>query len=255
MKRQRYIGHGMKMYLNCAETRAWCEHVREHLPQDRRTLVFFLPQFTCLHLAKDVLGDTDVMYGGQNMCWEPRGAFTGEVSAETLVGLGCTFVELGHQERRQYFQETDAIVNKKTATALEFGLQPIVCIGEEERPSASGLAKEHLREQIATILHGLGPEEVVRIIFAYEPRWAIGVSEPADPGYVAEMAAFIREVIAELTSGEAADRCHILYGGSLSRETASEYLALLDIDGLFVGRGALNPENFVALVELSERTE
>lgn len=183
------------------------------------------------------------------MHFEASGAYTGEISAEMLRHLYCNFVILGHSERRQYFDETDAIVNKKTLVALEANLKPIVCIGETLEEREAGKVSEVIETQTKGALDGVTTEQLENVVIAYEPVWAIGTGKTATPEMAEEVHAEIRALLAGLFGEEAADKVRILYGGSMKPGNASELLAQKNIDGGLIGGAALKASDFCSIIE------
>lgn len=211
--------------------------------------VLVAPPFTAIESVARVLKGSRVLLGGQNLHWEPQGAFTGEVSGPMLRDAGCTHVIIGHSERRQYFGETDESVAKKVASALVHGLVPIVCVGEslEERDAGRTLAvvERQLR-------HGLpqgNAAAIGAVVIAYEPVWAIGTGQVATPEQAQEVHGFIRRTLSGLGGAEAAQACRILYGGSVKADNIDILMRQADIDGALVGGASLQVESFVRIVK------
>jgi len=239
------------MYLDHRETIAWVDAVAGWLGSgERRVDLFFFPQFPSLADVAQRVKETPLGFGGQNMAPVERGAFTGEVSVHTLVQLGCNYVELGHSERRTLYNENDEDVRKKARLALEHGLIPVVCIGEaaEQIEEAASVVKS----QVRTILAGQPADRVSRIILAYEPRWAIGQDAPAPLDHIRATHNEIRSAVAETAGSEVAEAMRIIYGGSVDLKSGADILALPDVDGLFIGRAALNPQNFIEFIRIGE---
>jgi triosephosphate isomerase len=206
-----------------------------------------IPPYTTLNEVSRVLKGSSVQIGAQNMHWEEQGAFTGEIAAPMLKDVGCTFVVIGHSERRQLFGETNETVNKKINTALTHGLVPIMCIGEslEEREKGHTISK--VQTQITEGLEGLDAEKVLRIIIAYEPIWAIGTGLTATPDQAQEVHAFIRSTLAEKHGNDVASYAIILYGGSVKPENTYSLLKENDINGALVGGASLNAASFAEI--------
>ena len=183
------------------------------------------------------------------MYWEPKGAFTGEVSAEMLLTSGCRYVILGHSERRAYFGETNETVNKKLVAALDAGLSPIVCVGETLDQRESGITAQVVEDHVSGALAGLSPEAVGKIVLAYEPVWAIGTGLTATPEQAQEVHELIRALLERLYDASTSAGVRIQYGGSVKPENAAELFACPDIDGGLIGGAALQADSFVAIVE------
>lgn len=192
--------------------------------------------------------NTNIKIGAQNMHWEETGAYTGEVSGKMLKAIGVEYVILGHSERRQYFAETDETVNKKLKAAFNYGLKPIVCVGETLEQREEGKAKEIVTTQIEKDLEGLTDEQVANTIIAYEPIWAIGTGKTATSEDANEMTKTIREKIANIYGQKVADRVIIQYGGSVKSSNAKELFSMSDIDGGLVGGASLKVEEFSKIV-------
>ena len=191
---------------------------------------------------------TNIKIGAQNMHYEEKGAYTGEVSAKMLKSIGVEYVIIGHSERRQYFKETDETVNKKIKAAFENGLKPIVCVGETLEEREAGKAFEIIEEQAQKALEGLTDEQVADTIIAYEPIWAIGTGKTATSEDANEACKKIREKIAKIYGQNVADRVIIQYGGSMKPENAKELLEMSDIDGGLIGGASLKAESFAKIV-------
>ncbi len=197
-----------------------------------------------------IAGST-VKIGAQNVHFEDNGAFTGEISTAMLNELGCDFVILGHSERREYFGEDDAIINKKVKKTLANGITPIVCVGEVLAERKENRHFDVVKEQTAGSLAGLSESDVKKIVVAYEPVWAIGTGETASPEQAQEMHAFIRKELAGLFGQGAADTVRILYGGSMKPGNAGELLQQADVDGGLIGGASLKPSDFSQLVAIA----
>jgi len=207
------------------------------------------PPFTTLSEICEVLEGSNISLGAQDLFWQASGAYTGEISAPLLKDAGCAYVIIGHSERRQYFHETDEAVNKKLKYALEFGLTPIVCVGELLEERDAGRTNEVVAAQIKGSLAGLTPEDMEKIVIAYEPIWAIGTGRTATPQQAEEVHKFIRGVVAGIFSNETSDAVRIQYGGSVKADNISELMKEPDIDGALVGGASLSVESFAQIVK------
>jgi triosephosphate isomerase (TIM) len=210
--------------------------------------VVVCPPFTSLAAAVERCADSSVRVAAQNMHEEAEGAFTGEVSAPMLVDLGVNGVILGHSERRQYFNETDEALAKKVPVALDAGLEPILCCGENESQRDSDETEGILTRQIEADLANVPDERLGDVVIAYEPIWAIGTGRTATPDQAQEACALIRGLI-EGRSSDAAEAIRILYGGSVKPGNAAELIALPDVDGALVGGASLDPADFAAIID------
>ena len=205
---------------------------------------------TDLYLVGEEIKGSNVMLGAQNVHFEESGAFTGEISADMLLELGVKYVVLGHSERRQYFNDTDETVNKRTLTALKKGLIPIVCVGETLEERENNKTEEVLKAQIEKDL--LGVEDLTKLIIAYEPIWAIGTGKTATSSQANETIAFIRSTLAEMFCKECASKVRILYGGSMKPSNAKELMAMSEIDGGLIGGASLKASDFSQIVNYNK---
>ena len=212
--------------------------------QDREVMI--APPFTALATVAATVVGTKVALGAQNVAWEAKGAFTGEIAPPMLLDLGCRYAIVGHSERRQIFGETDALINRRLTGALAHGLTPVLCVGEtlDEREAGQTLAV--LERQVRAGLAGTTAENPV--VIAYEPVWAIGTGKTATSAQAQEAHAFIRNLLAELHGQESADRTRILYGGSVKPSNVDELMAQPDIDGALVGGAALDGDSFARII-------
>jgi triosephosphate isomerase len=209
--------------------------------------VVICPPFTALATAREVLRETAIGLGAQDVHWEPDGAFTGEISTAMLVDAGCTWVIVGHSERRTYFGETDETVLSKVDAALAAGLRPIVCIGETLEQREADQTEAVLRTQVSKGLRGLGAR-LERAVVAYEPVWAIGTGRTATPDQAQAAHLFIRSQVAEIAGEQVARGLRIQYGGSVKPSNAEELFALPDVDGGLIGGACLNADSFAEVV-------
>jgi len=205
------------------------------------------PPFTDLYAAAEKLKGTKVKLGAQNMHWEETGAFTGEVSPLMLKEIPCDYVIIGHSERRQYFAETDETVNKKIKSAIKHNIAPIVCVGESLAQREEGITIDFVMTQVENALKDIKPEDAKKIVFAYEPIWAIGTGKTASASDAQEVIGAIRNKIEKLYNKDVAEEVRILYGGSVKPENIKELMAEADIDGALVGGASLKPDSFYAL--------
>ena len=203
--------------------------------------------FTAIKVVKEATKDTDIKVGAQNMHWEESGAFTGEISPLMLKELDVDYVILGHSERRQYFNESDETVNKKMKSALAHGIKPIICVGESLVERESNQEKEIVKNQIIEGFKDIVEENLINIVIAYEPIWAIGTGKTASADDANDMILFIRQTIGELYN-EAKDMVRIQYGGSVKPDNILELMGKSDIDGALVGGASLKADDFVKLI-------
>jgi len=211
--------------------------------------VAICPPFTALETVARAISESNVQLGAQNMHHEASGAFTGEVSASMLRQLFVNFVILGHSERRQYFHEDDAFINKKVLAALGSNLKPILCVGETLEQREAGETMDVVRSQVLGGLDGVEAKDTEALVIAYEPVWAIGTGKTATPDMAQEVHAGIRAILAGKYSEDTASKIRILYGGSMKPANADELLAMSDIDGGLLGGASLEAKSFIKLVQ------
>jgi triosephosphate isomerase (TIM) len=253
MTRKPLMAGNWKMNLNHVEAvglvqkLAWTLEDKKHDPA--RSEVVVLPPFTDLRTVQTLVeGDRlELGYGAQDLSPHLAGAYTGDISAGMLVKLGCSYVAVGHSERRQYHHEDDAIVNAKTAQALNRGLTPIVCVGEGLEVRRSGGHVDHTLSQVAGALQDLSHGEVAKVVIAYEPVWAIGTGEVATPEDAQEVCGAIRTWLAEHHGEATAEQVRVLYGGSVKASNVASIMSKPDVDGALVGGASLNVDEFSAI--------
>ena len=237
-----------KMYKTPAETTAFFEKFRPLVEKSEHCEVVICPPFTNLATAVAAVKGSPVRIGSQNIAWAKEGAFTGEISGPMIAATGATHAIVGHSERRQYFCETDETVLKRTQAALEFGLIPIVCVGERLQERESGKTDEVLIGQFGKGIAGLSGQQFAKIAIAYEPVWAIGTGKTATPEMAADAHRTIRTAAREKFGKEAGDAVRILYGGSVKPDNARILMAQPEIDGVLVGGASLDAVGFASIV-------
>jgi triosephosphate isomerase len=248
MTRIPFIVGNWKMYKDASEALQLCEQLRSKIRPAGDREVGVAPAFPVLPLVSQRLEGSRIRVGGQNVHPKPQGAFTGEVSAEMLISVGCSFVIIGHSERRQYFHEEDSLLGEKIGAACRVNLDPILCVGESLKERESGITETVLRRQLEGALAFLTPPLVSRIIVAYEPVWAIGTGRTATPETAQQVHRFVREFFHTRYGTEVANRLRILYGGSVKPDNVDDLMAQSDIDGTLVGGSSLNIDDFVRIV-------
>lgn len=211
--------------------------------------IVICPTFTALYPVRMAICEGPLRLGAQNMHWEAQGAFTGEIAPAMVKEVGCTYVIIGHSERRQYFGETDDTVNKKVKAAFANELIPIMCVGETLEQREAGITEGVVGRQVRQGLTGLSAEQVAEMVIAYEPVWAIGTGRTASSEDANAVCRFIRQVVAELTGAESAEKVRIQYGGSVKGENIAELMAKSDIDGALVGGASLDADSFAKIVK------
>ena len=244
------IAGNWKMYKTIGEAvelvKALLGGLDASLVKDREVLV--CPPYTALYAVRPLLVGTAISLGAQDVHPEPQGAYTSAIAPGMLVDVGCSAVIIGHSERRQYFGETDASVNKKIGAALGVGLRPIVCVGELKAERDAGQAEAVVGSQLAGGLAGLSAEQMLKLVIAYEPVWAIGTGATATPADAQAMHAFIRSRLQAQFGAEVAEAVRIQYGGSVKPDNVDELMAQPDIDGALVGGAALKADSFLRIV-------
>ena len=237
------------MYKTIAETRTFFSAFVPLVADVKNCDIVVAPPFTSIPAAVEGAKGSKVAISGQNVFWEKEGAFTGEISAPMLVEAGCQYAIIGHSERRQYFGETDATVAKRTKAALNFGLTPIVCVGETLAHREAGQTEMICQTQFTGGVSALTPEEFSRILIAYEPVWAIGTGKTATPEIAAEAHRFLRQCAAKRFSAAHASALRILYGGSVKPDNIQGLMAQEELDGALVGGASLDPKSFASIVK------
>lgn len=249
--RKPFIAGNWKMNKTIKEALELVNDLKRNFVDVEEADIVVCPPYTALSEVADLLLDSNIELGAQDVYWENQGAFTGEISPLMLKDVGCQYVIIGHSERRKYFFETDEIVNKKIIAAKIAGLTPIFCIGEtlEERQAKKTI--EVVEKQLKGGLKDLEDSDILKIIIAYEPVWAIGTGKTATPQTAQEVHAFIRGWLAKHYSLETSQNIRILYGGSIKPSNIKELMKEVDIDGALVGGASLESSSFVEIVKNS----
>lgn len=248
MPRRALIAGNWKMNLTRAEAVSLAKEVAEKAAAYDNVDLAVCPPSVYLDAVAAVVRGTKLALGAQNMYHEPAGAFTGEISAAMLVDLGCTYVILGHSERRHILRESDDDVNKKTLAALAAGLVPIVCVGELLAERELGQTSAVIRRQVEGSLAGLSAEQMRRVVIAYEPVWAIGTGKVATPQQAEEVHLELRKLLRSRYNADVAEAVRIQYGGSVKPSNAAELLSQPDVDGALVGGASLKAADFLGIV-------
>ena len=248
--RSHVIAGNWKMFNGLEETTRLIEALRGRSGEfPPRVTVIVCPPFTSLSTAAGLLRGSSIQLGAQNMSDRDEGAFTGEISWNMLRSAGCTYVILGHSERRQIFKETDELVNRKVRKALANGLNPIICVGETLDEREKGITRNVITTQVNGVLKDVSAAEMGKVIIAYEPVWAIGTGRNATPAQAQEVHLHIRKLVEEIFGGPVAQDLVIQYGGSVKPENAKDLLAQSDIDGALVGGACLKADSFTAIIK------
>lgn len=251
-KRRTVIAGNWKMNFTPAEAQAFIEEIKPMVAgKDNCDIVFCAPYVTIAAAMKAAEG-SNIKIGAENVHFAPKGAYTGEVSADMLKAIGVEYVIVGHSERRQYFAETDETVNLRTKAALAAGMKVILCLGEVKEQRLAGITDEVVAMQTKLDLAGISAEELKNVIIAYEPVWAIGTGLTATPEQAEETCAVIRKVLASLYGEEVAEATTIQYGGSMNEKNAAELLAKPDVDGGLIGGASLVASKFTAIVDAAQ---
>lgn len=250
--RRPFVAGNWKMFTTLTEGAALIKALKVKVVNITKVDMAVFPPFTHLATAAELLKGSAIKLGGQNLHWEEKGAFTGEIAAAMLQSVGCEYVLIGHSERRQYFGETDETVNRRLKRALAGGLRPIVCLGETLAQRQAGETQRVVETQVRGALQGLTADELAPVTIAYEPVWAIGTGVNATPEQAQEVHAFIRNLLETLYDGATAAACRIQYGGSVKPANAAELMQQPDIDGALVGGASLEAESFAAIIKAAE---
>jgi triosephosphate isomerase (TIM) len=248
-KRKPIIAGNWKMNMTATQARDLASKLIPLVAGVKDRDIVLGPPFTSLSAVAETIRGLNIGLAGQNLHWEDKGAFTGEISAEMLLDLGCRYVIIGHSERRQYFGETDDTVNKKAKQALKKGLLPLVCVGETLAEREAGKLNDIIGRQVTGGLKDISADDMKKVVIAYEPVWAIGTGKTATPEQANDVHALIRQKVKALYSADIAEGLRIQYGGSVTLENVSQLMAMPDIDGALVGGASLKPESFAALVK------
>jgi triosephosphate isomerase len=248
MLRKPLMAGNWKMYKTSAETQDFFEAFKPMVADATHCDIAICPPFPSLAAAVERARGSNIEVGAQNLYWGREGAATGEVSGYMLQAAGCKYVIVGHSERRQYFGEKEADVLRKTRAALDYGLTPIVCVGEKLEDRESNITESVLAVQFDGGLAPLTPEEFAKVVIAYEPVWAIGTGKTATPEIAADVHRFIRSGVALKFGHAQGAATRILYGGSVKPDNVKSLMAEEDIDGALVGGASLDPKSFAAIV-------
>jgi triosephosphate isomerase len=248
-----FIAGNWKMFKTVHETTVYVKELRGLIKDVKNVTVVIAPPFTAVHAASEAARNSNVAVAAQNMSWEREGAFTGEISAAMIAEAGAEYVIVGHSERRTLFGETDATVNRKVTAAIAASLTPIVCIGETLEQRERNETLDVLDRQIKGGLDGVSGDQVADLVMAYEPVWAIGTGRTATPAPAGDAHAHIRARLRQWFGATAADRCLLLYGGSVKPDNIRDLMAQPDVDGALVGGASLDVRSFYDIIVRSRR--
>lgn len=250
---RRYVIAGnWKMNFTPSEATAFINSIKPMVEGKDNCDIIFCAPYVTIASAMEAAKGSNIKIGAQNVHFEEKGAFTGEISAKMLREIGVEYVIIGHSERRQYFGETDTTVNKRTRAALAAGLKVILCLGEVKEERLAGITNEVVSMQTKLDLAGVSADDLKNVIIAYEPVWAIGTGLTATPEQADETCGVIRRAVASIYGEEAADSITIQYGGSMNDKNASELLSKENVDGGLIGGASLVPEKFTAIVDAAQ---
>ena len=251
---RRYVIAGnWKMNFTPSEATAFINEIKPLLEGKNNCDIIFCAPFVTIGAAMEAAKGSNIKIGAQNVHFEEKGAFTGEISAKMLKEIGVEYVIIGHSERRQYFGETDHTVNLRTKAALAAGLKVILCLGEVKEERLAGITNEVVGMQTKLDLAGVLAEDLKNVIIAYEPVWAIGTGLTATPEQADETCGVIRNVVADLYGREVAEELIIQYGGSMNDKNAAELLSKTNVDGGLIGGASLVAEKFNAIVDVAQK--
>ena len=250
--RKPLIAGNWKMNKTVTETIPLVKELIDFVKDYQKTEIVICPPFTSLWVTKELIQDTNILLGAQNMYFEEKGAYTGEVSAHMLQNIGCHFVIVGHSERREYFNESSQEVAWKALKALTYRIKPIICVGEKLEEREAGSAKEVVKEEVKAIFEVLKVHDAGSVVFAYEPIWAIGTGKSATSKDANNMIKYIRNLLREKFGEKIAEEVRILYGGSVKPENIKELMAESDIDGALVGGASLKALSFSQMIKYKE---
>ena len=252
LKRRTVIAGNWKMNFTPAEASAFINEIKPMVAGKDNCDIIFCAPYVTIAAAQEAAKGSNIKIGAENVHFAPKGAYTGEVSAEMLTACGVEYVIIGHSERRQYFGETDETVNLRTKAALAAGMKVILCLGEVKEQRLSGITDEVVAMQTKLDLQGVTAEEMKNVIIAYEPVWAIGTGLTATPEQAEETCGVIRRVLASMYGEDVAESVTVQYGGSMNENNAAELLAKPNVDGGLIGGASLVAEKFTAIVDAAQ---
>ena len=251
--RKTVIAGNWKMNMTASETKKFAEDIRKILPKAKWCETLICVPACNISVAMKAFKDLRISVGAENVYFEEKGAYTGEVSAAMLKELNVKYTIIGHSERRQYWNDNDIIVNRKAHAAIDAGLYPIICVGESKEQRELGVTKEVIDLQVKTALSGIPAEKIRHVVIAYEPLWAIGTGDTATAEQANEVCEEIRTVIRKLYGARVARSVTILYGGSMNENNAHDLLAQPDVDGGLIGGASLVPKKFTEIINAANQ--
>ncbi|MCH8003159.1 MAG: triose-phosphate isomerase [Nanoarchaeota archaeon] len=248
------IAANWKMNMDIKSSISFINNFKKYIKKIKNKEIVICPSFTLLNKINESTKNTKIKLGAQNMHFEEEGTFTGEISALMLKDVGCEYVILGHSERRQYFNETDDMVNKKIKTAFKNNLKPILCIGETLEQRNNNKTLKIIKNQLINCLKNIDENEIKNIVIAYEPIWAIGTGKNATPQQAEEVHKFIRELLSHIYNNKISSNVRIIYGGSIKESNIKDLMAMKNINGALVGGASLNPKSFACICGFNNST-
>jgi len=251
--RNKFIAGNWKMNTTRADTASLVRALVDGASGIQKTTIMVAPPFTNLETAGHLLQNSNIKLGAQNLYWEDKGAYTGEISAAMLKDLGCEYVIIGHSERRQHFRESNQEINRKIQVALRHGLKPVICVGESLENRERGQTLGVVEYQLRNCLAGFTPEDAEAFTVAYEPVWAIGTGRAATPANAVEVHSNIRTLLAEMFGARVAEDIRIQYGGSVTADNIESFIQEVQIDGALVGGASLKADAFLKIIQAAER--
>ena len=251
--RKTVIAGNWKMNMTATETKKFAEEMKKIMPRAKWCETLICVPACNISTATKAFKDLRISVGAENVYFEEKGAYTGEVSADMLKDLGVKYVIVGHSERRQYFCETDTTVNKKVHAVLNAGMNPIICVGESLEQRETGITNEWIALQVKSALFGVPADKLRRCIIAYEPIWAIGTGKTATADQAEEVCAQIRKVIGEVYGEAVAEATTVQYGGSMNAKNCEELLSKKDVDGGLIGGASLKAPDFAVIVNAATK--
>ena len=246
--RKTIIAANWKMHKTPTDTKACAERLKSAIPRAKRCSIVLCVPFVDIPAAVKLLKDSRIAVGAQNLHWDASGPYTGEISADMLADLDVKYVIIGHSERRALFGESDLMINQKVHAALGAGLRPILCVGEDRQQRDLGVTLEFITYQLKAALAGVSPEDMRRVVIAYEPIWAIGTGQTATPDQAGEVCSAIRSVLRKLYGARIARSTTIQYGGSMNEANAEALLNQEDVDGGLIGTASLDADQFLQII-------
>jgi triosephosphate isomerase (TIM) len=250
--RNKFIAGNWKMNTTRAETTTLLQTLLQETAAIEKTTILVAPPFTNLQVASELLQNSKIKLGGQNMYWEDKGAFTGEISPLMLKDLKCDYVILGHSERRQYFRESNQEINRKIQAAFRHQIYPILCVGESLENRERGQTLGVVEFQIRNGLAGITSDQMKNFTIAYEPVWAIGTGRAATPADAVEVHSYVRSLLGEIFDSTIAEETRIQYGGSVTADNIASFITEPEIDGALVGGASLKADSFLKIIQAAE---